>query len=94
MAKRKHISGQQQVVKNNLSTIIGSASFQLGFESARNGKGWPSSYDKLDPRSQWRFERGRMLGIIAPHVTLKHGRSTTREAINAYLAAQQAKELL
>lgn len=87
MAKRTKLVGQQQVVKVKLSTIIGRASFRVGFDSARKGEGWPADYNKMDPSDQWSFERGRQFGIIAPNVILKMGRSITPSAVRAFADA-------
>ena len=84
MAKRTKLVGQQRVVKVKLSTIIGRASFRVGFDGLRKGEGWPADYNKMSPADQWSFERGRQFAIIAPTIALKNGRTVTREAIQRF----------
>ena len=78
---------QARTKQGSITFIMSRKAFALGFKTAVAGEGWPSEYDRMETRDQWFFEYGRMLGAYAPHVTLKHGRTVTREAQRAFVEA-------
>lgn len=78
---------QARTKQGSITFIMSRKAFALGFQTAVAGEGWPADYDRMETRDQWLFEYGRMLGAYAPHVTLKRGRTVTREARRAFVEA-------
>ena len=77
---------QQRTRKINISTYMASRAFQDGVKTVRKGLPWPSDYEKLSPNEQWKFETGRMFGILAPkELNIKLGRRITPEAIRFFI---------
>ena len=94
MARRSYISGQQRVRNVSLSSIMRSKAFRLGFETAARGEGWPREYDRMNMKDQWDFERGRMLGVLCPKLTLKAGSRVLLTAQKAFAFGFQIKSII
>ena len=92
--RRGRIVGQQRVVPVSLTTIIKSKAFRLGFETAKRGEPWGAEYEKMDVREQWLFERGRMFGIVAPHVKPMTGIQVEPAAIHALSDAFKSRAVI
>ncbi len=77
---------QHRTINIKLSTYMASRAFQYGVKTARKGLPWHADYEKLPQREQWKFETGRMFGILAPkELNIKSGRHVTREAIEFFI---------
>ena len=85
---------QAKTRKIRLDKIIKRKAFQDGFKSARRKEGWTKDYDKLDGKEQWDFERGRMLGVIAPNMLLMIKGEVSEQAIAKFSEALTHKWII
>ena len=71
-------------------SIIASQAFRVGYEDAKNGKGFNESYNDYHEKAQWNYERGRQFfvatrGVIPPYVDQKLGRpAVAKDAIRNF----------
>ena len=70
-----------------VASILRRAATIKGFAEMKTGKPF-NSEAYCDPREQWCYERGRVLGLVFAG-QIKRGRDVTREAITAYAIASR-----